>query len=478
MKVLNPIISNLSLQYEDYYARGQYANSLDVARKLLDVAEQSNVKTEKMLAYLKLMHSYYSLGEIENAFEMILQFRVLCDEINHKKTEFYINFISGYIFEFEELYDQAVISFEKALNIALELKEKNLIANSRNLYSHLLIQAGKAKEAYESAKIGYQFVKENLSENLLTLCHSQHILSNALIENEQFQEAFEMLNKLTKNPIISYNKKERSRYLFTYGYYYLKTNKIENAITYFKKAEEIAFQNNDTILLKRIYKNYANIYAHLQDYKQAFIHMQNYVHLLEQTLRSSFTSKTREIDIKQHAFASERKANIDSLSGLYNRSYLEHTTNAWLADAKKDGDHVCCIIFDVDNFKTINDTYGHLYGDEVIKHIGECCRNVFSTSNALCSRYGGDEFVIVLRNFGRDKINEATQQLFRDVTSKVIKFNQTTINITISMGVVCNGSFPSKRFTQLFRVADQALYMAKRQGKNQIVTMSNSSCKM
>ena len=143
-----------------------------------------------------------------------------------------------------------------------------------------------------------------------------------IVENNQLDKATNMLEQLTKNPIITFNKKERSRYLFTYGSFFLKQKNYNHALTYLKKAEEIGFQNNDTILLKRIYKGYAHIYSHLQDYKQAFIHMQNYVHLLERTVKSNFTSKTHELDIKQHAFANERKANIDSLSGLNDNPYI------------------------------------------------------------------------------------------------------------------------------------------------------------
>ena len=99
MQVLNPLISNLNMQYEDFYARGQYANALEVARKLLTIAKSNNAKKEKKLAYLKLMHSYYSLGEIENTFEAILQFRLLCEGIHDRKTEYHIKLVSGYIFE-------------------------------------------------------------------------------------------------------------------------------------------------------------------------------------------------------------------------------------------------------------------------------------------------------------------------------------------------------------------------------------------
>ena len=478
MNVLNPQLTNLSMQYEDFYARGQYANALEVAQKLLELAQISHRNKEKMDAYLKLMHSYYSLGEVENAFELIVPFRILCEENRSLKTDYYLHLIRGYIYEYEENYTLAVNAVEIALTLALKLNENLPIATSRNLYSHYLLLNGENEKAHLSALESYHFIQKNMFSNLLYVCHSQHILATTYIDTGQLQNANQILVELASNPIIVHNKKERSRYLFAYATYYMKLLQYEKAIMYFKGAEEIAFQNNDYILLKRIYKLYAQVCALQQDYKQAFSHMQNYTHLLEQTIKTHFISKTQELDIKQNAFVVEKRANIDTLSGLYNRSYLEKTTNQWLSTAKKDGNHICCIVFDVDNFKTINDTYGHLFGDEVIKHIGKCCAQMFSTPNCICARFGGDEFVIILLNYGRDKIRPATQELFKKITCEKILFEQKAFNITISMGVVCNDSFPSKRFTQLFRVADQALYMAKRQGKNQILAMTNSCCSL
>ena len=464
------------MQYEDFYARGQYANSLEVAHKLLELAEINQNNHEKMHAYIKIMHSYYSLGEVENAFEVIVPFRIHCEENRSLKTDFYLQLIRGYIYEYEENYTLAVNAVEAALSLARKLNEYLPITVSRNLYSHYLLLNNENEKAYLSALEGYKFIQKNMCSNLLYVCQSQHILATTYIETEQLQNAREMLEELASNPIIAHNKKERSRYFFAYATYYMKCHHYNEAIFYFKKSEEIAFQNNDYLLLKRIYKLYAQVFALQQDYKQALTHMQNYTHLLEQTYKTHFISKTQELDIKQNAIVVEKRANIDTLSGLYNRSYLEKTTNQWLHNAEKDGKHICCIVFDVDNFKTINDTYGHLFGDEVIKHIGKCCTQMYSTSNCICARYGGDEFVIILSDYGRDNIYPTTRALFNKITHEKILFEQNEFNITISMGVVCNDSFPSKRFTQLFRFADQALYMAKQQGKNQILTMSNSYC--
>ena len=478
MKVINPQISNLTLQYDDFYARGLFANALEIARKIFEEAKRTQSTEAKASAYIKLMQCYYSLGEIENAFEVILHFRVLCEGLEAEKINYYLHMINGYIYDYEENFDLAISNAYNALNVATSLKENKAISKSRNLYSHLLLKNGQIEQAYESAITGYHFIKEHLSSNLLLVCHGQHILATTQIESGLLKDAYYLLEELSKNPIIIYNKKERSRFYFAFATYFVKCTQYKEALAYFKKSEELAFQNNDTMLLRRIYKHYASIYGQLNNYKNAFIQMQNYAHLLEQTIKLNFSSKIKELDFKHNAFQLERRANLDQLSGLYNRSYIEQTANNWLANAKENGTHICLVVFDVDNFKMINDTYGHLYGDEVIKHIGYCCKKVFNTENAICARYGGDEFVIILKEYGLDNIREISNNLFNEITKTTIEVETVQFNISISMGVVCNDSFPSKRFTQLFRIADQALYTAKNQGKNQIVAMSNQTCQL
>ena len=478
MKLKNQQTSNLTLQYEDFFARGLFSNALEIARKILEIANDTHSYEDRASAYIKIMYCYYSLGEIENASESVLQFRLLCEGLEAEKIHYYLHMINGYIYDYEEDFSLATSNFYNALKIAKDLNNKKAIAKSRNMYSHSLLKNGQIEQAHENAIANYQFIKEHLASNLLLVCHSLHILATTQIESGLLKNAYSILEELSKNPIIVYNKKERSRSYFAFATYFIKCTQYQEALSHFKKSEELAFQNNDTILLKRIYKYYAMIYAQLNNYKNAFIQMQNYAHLLEQTIKHNFSSKIKELDFKHNAFQIERRANLDLLSGLYNRSYIEQVSNTWLAHAKENRTHICLIIFDVDNFKKINDTHGHLYGDEVIKHIGNCCKKVFKTENSICSRYGGDEFVIILKEFGKDNIRNIANTLFNEITQTTIEVETLQFNITISMGIVCNDSFPSKRFTQLFRIADQALYTAKNQGKNQIVAMSNQTSQL
>lgn len=117
----------------------------------------------------------------------------------------------------------------------------------------------------------------------------------------------------------------------------------------------------------------------------------------------------------------------------------------------------------------------------MIKGVAQACLKVANEDkeNIIVGRYGGDEFVVIFKDYPSHSIMEKAKQLYNEITSVKVKYLNNEIKVTPSIGVVCTDSLPSaKKFTQLFRVADQALYMAKRQGKNQIVYLSKENCRL
>lgn len=181
--------------------------------------------------------------------------------------------------------------------------------------------------------------------------------------------------------------------------------------------------------------------------------------------------------LKEQEKALREKVETDPLSKVYNRGAAIEKINDYISK------HSClsCALFvvDIDNFKTINDTYGHLYGDAIISMVGNCIKNV-AGEGSIIGRFGGDEFFIFIKNDSKDNITACGTQI-KDMILKMRADISDDTDISASIGVAfasCIGKDEALSYESLFSCADKALYMAKYNGKNRLEiyngqTMSN-----
>ena len=159
----------------------------------------------------------------------------------------------------------------------------------------------------------------------------------------------------------------------------------------------------------------------------------------------------------------------DGMTGLYNRRFLEEFIDTFMNQAKRKEETYAILMIDVDFFKSVNDTYGHDVGDEVIVKLAEVMQSSIRESD-LAIRYGGEEFVVMLHNAtdeGALKVAELIHQSFANTIFDI--GNGETIQKTMSIGV---SKFPKDgdSIWKCIKFADTALYVAKTTGRNKIVT--------
>lgn len=155
----------------------------------------------------------------------------------------------------------------------------------------------------------------------------------------------------------------------------------------------------------------------------------------------------------------QEKGTHDALTRLLNRSAAEIEIAKHLQSSNSEP--CLMLLFDVDFFKQINDNYGHLAGDDVLRQVGNTMRNIFS-NDCILARWGGDEFLALIKDRKEEyKIVEFTDAL------KNFYYNDAPIPITLSIGVIT--AREETDFTQLFQQADDAMYLAKRNGRNRLV---------
>ncbi|CAH2031792.1 GGDEF domain-containing protein [Trichlorobacter ammonificans] len=167
----------------------------------------------------------------------------------------------------------------------------------------------------------------------------------------------------------------------------------------------------------------------------------------------------------------------DDLTGLYNARYFQELLEYEIDRARRYNSQVSLLFFDLDRFKSVNDTYGHLVGSRMIAEVGHLVRNHIRSSDRG-ARYGGDEYIIVLPNTGKQgAMTVAHNMLERFHAHRFLTDNGTRIPITASFGV---GTFPDDATDResLIRVTDSAMYEAKEAGRDRVCSFSGNLTKL
>ena len=169
------------------------------------------------------------------------------------------------------------------------------------------------------------------------------------------------------------------------------------------------------------------------------------------------------------------KATHDSLTSLWNRGMIEELLYRELQRARRDLHNGCVslVLGDVDHFKKVNDTYGHASGDAVLREIAARLLRAVRSYDAV-SRYGGEEFLIVLSGCDAACVRSRAEDIRRGIEMKPVKTEEGEIRVTISLGVAMSSDWEGADGEELIRQADAALYQAKREGRNRVVLATPS----
>jgi len=189
-----------------------------------------------------------------------------------------------------------------------------------------------------------------------------------------------------------------------------------------------------------------------------------------QALKSHFDAKTREIQtLQQELDRARKRALTDTLTGLANREALYDTLEGAMRDASEHGSGLCLLLVDIDHFKRVNDTHGHLVGDRVIRFVASTLKRLIKGKDTA-ARFGGEEFAVVLPDTpasGAMALAENIRRAIADARLVRSDTREPLSQITVSVGV---GSYRyGEEINALFDRTDQALYAAKSAGRNRVV---------
>lgn len=190
----------------------------------------------------------------------------------------------------------------------------------------------------------------------------------------------------------------------------------------------------------------------------------NLLYLLSSRIRKNDEALSDSI-ILQQRYA--RSARVDTLTGLYNRYWLDEMLPRLLERARTGGDSLGLLMLDVDHFKQFNDSHGHLAGDQVLRTLGAIIQSHLRPDDSAI-RYGGEEFVIILPGLERDSVIEVAQRLCEVVRQRTAELlsDKGLPGVSVSIGVAMLQ--PGQLGNDLIAQADAALYRAKGAGRDRV----------
>lgn len=187
---------------------------------------------------------------------------------------------------------------------------------------------------------------------------------------------------------------------------------------------------------------------------------------MQSTRKRVEEAETRIKDLEGQLEQMSELVREDRLTGSLNRRGLEDAFDREIARAERQQTPLCVAMLDLDNFKTLNDTHGHLAGDDALIHLVRVVKQTIRPTDVI-ARYGGEEFVIL---FPETQLNDAIftmQRLQRELTKHFFMHNNERILITFSAGVALHK--PKEDWDTVTHRADKAMYAAKKSGKNRVL---------
>ena len=180
-------------------------------------------------------------------------------------------------------------------------------------------------------------------------------------------------------------------------------------------------------------------------------------------------SKTEISSLQNSLEAIRAESMTDPLTGLGNRKYFDRSIESAVQTAQADGEHLSLLMFDIDHFKSFNDSYGHLTGDQVLRLVGMSLKQTIKGQD-ITARYGGEEFAVVLPNTALRQALTVADHIRRAVMGKELKKKSTgeilgRVTISVGAAMLKPGDDPDS----LIERADACLYAAKRNGRNRVI---------
>lgn len=477
-----------------YYAYATYYVSIKEYRKAEEYyINAMTIQQNNELSYslVDTMAEYgcmlYNIRNYSMAEKIFSDANLILLKVDNIKAELKISLFLAKIYEETNQFEKALVYYKRYNNSQIKndsiwkkLKVKNIINKYEIVQSDIKLK--ELKQANQNLRtlsdIGKKITASLKKEEILDVIRANiynlvecHKFSIGLIEKDEITYEVHEKNKCN-NIIIELNEKRSIVAYMVKSKKAVLVNNMEDmhflTTDYYKKREMLDHINS-IIFCPLIYKETVLGIISVQSYnKNSFNN--NDVEILK--ILASYVSIAMNNYLQSERIISTNKqlkelTQKDPLTKVYNRYSLSEKASSIINRASKKGEPYSVVMVDVDFFKEFNDHYGHLEGDKCLVKVARLLEKAFSKHKTYIYRYGGDEFLIILLNKDIEEAYKIVDDMRKDVEKLDIghTYSKCSNVVTLTVGIVTIRK-PIKDFNSIFALADKALYIAKRSGRN------------
>ncbi|QDQ02643.1 GGDEF domain-containing protein [Lysinibacillus fusiformis] len=468
----------LLITLDELYSANRYLEYIELSSAAIDSAYA-------MALYDKAMHllryrcmSYFQVGDLQISINLLEQYRELTFLYgNDIDVIQYYSLASIYWGTFGHLKKSEEFMM-KGLRIAERIQHVESMGKIYNNLSGLEIELGKYDKAKELAIKSLYYANEYETKHVHPykgIIHSKTNLAIAHIWLEEFTEAQELLKNLLETIHTPPYSKAQLEVFNAYALLCERQGYVGEAIDMYQKSKHFAMQNNDLALLQIIYNSLVKL---IEDQGNKIILcaiQKEYINILLEIQRENYTQVLFEMEYNAQKKQFERNSYIDPLTNIYNRRYFDEHAEKMVENAARENHQLAFMMVDLDHFKSINDSNGHLFGDDALTITATTLHNYFQPYESIVARFGGDEFIILTHLKEGESVRAIAQNLYDTLTSLSLTINDEVVHLEFSIGVSTNEYGQFTQVEPLIQHADSALYMSKRNGRNQITLYNQYS---
>ncbi|SHH72637.1 tetratricopeptide repeat-containing diguanylate cyclase [Clostridium grantii] len=469
------ILSDSSIGLSQIYGKqGQYLKAVALLEETLQYEKKEKAIRPQLDIIFELIDIYISIEDLDKAESLLINNEVVINNINN-------NLVSLQFYERKAKIAEGLENFKEAYYSGVKCKEITKVlekANGKSIINNLLnIQLKKTRDRLDTIfKIGRELTTMGLMDDILlevsqklqTLMHVDfigigEIIDDFIVYNHCYQDnqkvpssKTSLKNKTSFSVWSVANKKE------------IMLNDISNEyFLYVDEINEINFFINSTptqslFFAPLIVKDEIIGVFTIQSYKKNAYSSEEFEIF---KIISSYIA-IAQVNTKQ-AEKLKNLSLIDTLTNLNNRSGFTFGYATFACNNSSNIKSTSIIMLDLDYFKLINDTFGHMAGDLVLKKIGKIL-NGYADKVDLIARIGGEEFAILIINKNKDSIKIIAEDIRKAFESTEIIYKNKPIKISTSMGISYIEKDKLPLFEDLYYQADKALYKAKSLGRNRV----------